>query len=67
MLANLHARKTLRVKLDTPSLLEIISFSMKKRIWRRAGDPENEERHQAASANIAGEVVNNDVDIRTEE
>jgi len=64
MLANLHTRKTLRVKLDTPSLLEMISFSMNKRIWRQAGDPENVERLQAARTSIAREVVNNDVHIK---
>ncbi|KAF9512080.1 hypothetical protein BS47DRAFT_1363375 [Hydnum rufescens UP504] len=63
MLANLHMRKTLRARLDTPSLLEMISSSMKKGIWRKAGDPENAEKLQAARINIAREVANDDVHI----
>jgi len=61
MLANLHTRKTLRARLDTPSLLEIIGSSMKKSIWRKAGDPENAEKVQPARTNIAKEVVSDDV------
>jgi len=58
MLANLHTRTRLRARLATPSLLELISSSIKKRMWRNAG----EERFQTTKINITREVVC-DVDI----
>jgi len=63
MLANLHTRKILRTKLDTPSLFEMISSSMKQRIWWKAGNPGNEESLQATRINIAREVVLDDDDV----
>ncbi|KAF9512069.1 hypothetical protein BS47DRAFT_1383130 [Hydnum rufescens UP504] len=60
MLANLHTRKALLARLDTPSLLEMISSSMKKRIWRKAGGgPES-----AGRTNIVREVVHGDVNTQ---
>ncbi|KAF9511102.1 hypothetical protein BS47DRAFT_1347127 [Hydnum rufescens UP504] len=38
MLANLHLRKTLRATLDTPTPLELISYSIKKRMWQNVED-----------------------------
>ncbi|KAF9510100.1 hypothetical protein BS47DRAFT_1364794 [Hydnum rufescens UP504] len=53
MLANLHMRKALRARLDTPSLLEVISASIKKR----------NEMFQAARMNMARGVQCDDEDI----
>ncbi|KAF9513485.1 hypothetical protein BS47DRAFT_971045 [Hydnum rufescens UP504] len=49
MLANLHMRTTLRVKLATPTPLELISRSVKKRMWKNAGDRGSEEGFQATA------------------
>jgi len=38
MLANLHMRTSLRARLDTPSPLELISYSIKKGLRRNVGD-----------------------------
>jgi len=64
MLTNLHMRTGLRERLDTPSPIELISLSIKKRMWWNVGDPGNEERLQAAPINMSREVVQNDVDIK---
>jgi len=64
MLTNLHMRTRLRARLDTPSLIEYISLSIKKRVRRNVGDHGNEERLQAVPINISREVVRNDVDIK---
>ncbi|KAF9512072.1 hypothetical protein BS47DRAFT_1363370 [Hydnum rufescens UP504] len=57
MLANLHTRTALRAKLDTPTPLELISSSLKKRIRRNMGNHGNEERPQVAKINIPREVI----------
>jgi len=57
MLANLHTRTALRAKLDTPTPLELISSSLKKRIRRNVGNHGNEERPQVAKINIPREVI----------
>ncbi|KAF9503245.1 hypothetical protein BS47DRAFT_1356359 [Hydnum rufescens UP504] len=38
MLANLHMRTTLRARLATPSPMELVSYSVKKRMRQNAGD-----------------------------
>jgi len=64
MLANLHMRKRLRARLETPSLFEMINSSMKMRIRRKAEDRGNEERPQTTVINITREVVCDDVVIK---
>ncbi|KAF9510608.1 hypothetical protein BS47DRAFT_54287 [Hydnum rufescens UP504] len=49
VLTNLHMRARLRVRLDTPSPLELFSSSMKKRILQNAGDHGSEESTQATT------------------
>ncbi|KAF9507065.1 hypothetical protein BS47DRAFT_350440 [Hydnum rufescens UP504] len=64
MLANLHMRTRLRARLDTPSPLELIAYSIKKRLRaQNAGDHGGEERSQATRMNVTREVACNDVDI----
>ncbi|KAF9508920.1 hypothetical protein BS47DRAFT_190621 [Hydnum rufescens UP504] len=43
MLTNLHMRTGLRARLDTPSPIELISLSIKKRMWWNVGDPGNRD------------------------
>ncbi|KAF9513074.1 hypothetical protein BS47DRAFT_1017425 [Hydnum rufescens UP504] len=64
MLTNLHMRKELRARLDTPSPLELIASSVKKRMQRNVQDHGNIERLQATEMNMAREVARDDVDIR---
>jgi len=64
MLANLHTRKRLQARLDTPTPLELIGSSIKKRIQENVGDHGNDERLQAARTNIAREVAHDDVGIK---
>ncbi|KAF9510114.1 hypothetical protein BS47DRAFT_103456 [Hydnum rufescens UP504] len=52
MLSNPRMRKTLRARLDTPSLFEMIGSSMKMRIPRKVGDRGDEERFRATRINI---------------
>ncbi|KAF9510890.1 hypothetical protein BS47DRAFT_1364220 [Hydnum rufescens UP504] len=63
MLANLHMRTSLRVRLDTPSPLELIAYSIEKRMQQDAGDHGGEERSQATRIIVPSEVARNDVDI----
>ncbi|KAF9514207.1 hypothetical protein BS47DRAFT_888679 [Hydnum rufescens UP504] len=63
MLTNLHMRTRLRVRLDTPTPLELIGHSIKKRIRRDAGDHQSGECSHAAGVNITTEAVSGDVDI----
>jgi len=58
MLANLNMRKRHQARLDTPSLLELISSSIKKRLAWNRGDHGSEEWSPGAR-----EVVRNDVNI----
>jgi len=64
MLTNLHMRKNLRARLDTPSPLELIGSSIQKRIRRNVGDPENAEKFRVTRINVAREVARDDVDIK---
>jgi len=64
MLTNLHVRTTLRARLDTPSLFELIISSVKKRVWQNAGDPRSEERPHSTRINIPTGVVTDDVDMK---
>ncbi|KAF9516962.1 hypothetical protein BS47DRAFT_586490 [Hydnum rufescens UP504] len=67
LLSNLHMRKSLEARLSTPTPLELISHSIKTRMWQNAGDDGREEGHQAIRVNIVREVVSDDVDIKTDE
>ncbi|KAF9511115.1 hypothetical protein BS47DRAFT_1395391 [Hydnum rufescens UP504] len=70
MLANLHMRTRLRARLNTSSPLELIGYSIKKRMRQNAGDRRNEEMLHAPSLNIPTEVVldtkpmNSDIKVR---
>ncbi|KAF9504827.1 hypothetical protein BS47DRAFT_1386147 [Hydnum rufescens UP504] len=67
MLANLHTRKTLQARLNTPGHFELISSSMKMRIRRKAGNCGNEESlYQRTRINSATEVGSYDVDMNTD-
>jgi len=66
MLANLHTRKTLRARFDTPGLFELINSSMKMRTWRKAGGCGDEENHQCTRMNTVTEVGPYDVDVKTD-
>ncbi|KAF9514204.1 hypothetical protein BS47DRAFT_1485191 [Hydnum rufescens UP504] len=63
MLANLHIRTRLRARLDTPTPLELINSSIKKRMRQNAADHRSGESPHAARINITTEVVTN-VDIK---
>jgi len=63
MLANLHMRSALRARLDTPSLLEVINTSIKKRMRQNVGDRGNAGKFQAARINIPRDMVCDDGDI----
>ncbi|KAF9509147.1 hypothetical protein BS47DRAFT_1488091 [Hydnum rufescens UP504] len=67
LLSNLHMRKSLRARLSTPTPLELISYSIKKRTWQGVGDGRVRlnaylEGHQATRINIDREVASDDVD-----
>ncbi|KAF9503247.1 hypothetical protein BS47DRAFT_1386486 [Hydnum rufescens UP504] len=64
MLANLHMRTSLRARLDTPTPLELISYSIKKRMRRNAADHRSEERPHDTRMNIPPEAICNDVNIQ---
>ncbi|KAF9513408.1 hypothetical protein BS47DRAFT_1382503 [Hydnum rufescens UP504] len=64
MLANLHMRTSLRARLDTPTPLELISYSIKKRMRRNAADHRSEERPRATRMNISPEAICDDVNMQ---
>ncbi|KAF9514791.1 hypothetical protein BS47DRAFT_843572 [Hydnum rufescens UP504] len=64
MLANLHMRTTLRARLDTPTLLELISNSIKKRMRQNIVGHRSEESSRTERINITTEVVSDEVVIR---
>jgi len=64
MLTNLHMRKKLRARLDTPSPLELIGSSIQKRIQRNVGGHENPEKFRVTRINIARELACDDVEMK---
>ncbi|KAF9514206.1 hypothetical protein BS47DRAFT_1392639 [Hydnum rufescens UP504] len=74
MLTNLHLRTRLRARLDTPTPLELINSSIKKRIQQNVGDYRSVRLNayiaafgvgsHAARISITTEVVSSDVDIK---
>jgi len=63
MLTNLHSRKTLQARLDTPTPLEL-SYSMKNRMPQNIGNRQNAERLHTTRVNITIEVASDEVDIK---
>jgi len=64
MLTNLHMRTRLRGRLSTPSPLQLISYSIKKRTRKNAVDHGSGERFQPTTMNPTTEVICNDADIK---
>ncbi|KAF9511114.1 hypothetical protein BS47DRAFT_1487075 [Hydnum rufescens UP504] len=64
MLANVHMRTALRASLDTPTPLELMSYSIKKRMRQNTLGHRSVERLQAPGINVTREVVCDDVDIK---
>ncbi|KAF9506661.1 hypothetical protein BS47DRAFT_1352550 [Hydnum rufescens UP504] len=63
MLANLHTRKSLLTRLATPTPLEIVSFSMKKRMRLNAAGSVG-SNHRSTMVNVTRETVRDDMDVR---
>ncbi|KAF9512081.1 hypothetical protein BS47DRAFT_1383140 [Hydnum rufescens UP504] len=63
MLANLHTRKILLTRLATPTPLEVVNFSLRKRIRLKIADSATSD-FQSTMVNVTREIVRDDMDVK---